>query len=156
MVANYCFVRNARDEDLLVLIVIRIYPWLATYCIPCDVKGSDVYAENKLSGCIRSCGVVRMAYMCDQESALNVMMQAALRLLKLDGEFAGGVPENSAVGESQSNSRAERAVLEAELRIRVLKHALQERIDRRIPSTHPVMLWMAQSAGVLLTTICST
>ena len=83
--------------------------------------------------------------------ALNKMIQGALKILNIDGKFAGGVPENSAVGESQSNSRSERAVLEAEIRIRTLKHALQERIDRRIPSNHLMMLWLVQYAGVLLT-----
>ena len=79
------------------------------------------------------------------------MVQGALRMLQSDGKFAGGAPENSAVGESQSNSRAERAVLEAEIRIRILKHALQERINRRLPSIHPVMHWLVQYAGVLIT-----
>ena len=34
--------------------------------------------------------------------------------------------------------------------VRTLKHALEERIQRRIPSTHPVMKWLVQYASTLL------
>ena len=151
MVADYCFVRDSRDQDLLVLMVVRMYPSRATFAIPCDVKGSDEYATHRLANCVRCCGVVRMSYMCDQECSLNTAIVAALRKLKVDGEWAGAVPEHSAVGESQSNGRAEVAVQTVEDQLRTLKHALEHHIGARIPSTHPVMMWMAEYTGTILT-----
>ena len=66
MVADCCFVRDSKNEDLLVLMVVRIYPSRATFAIPCDVKGTDEYAIHRLGNSIRCCEVARMAYMCDQ------------------------------------------------------------------------------------------
>ena len=52
------------------------------------------------------------------------------------------VPEFSAVGESASNGRAERAVQMVEDQLRVGKLALEGRIGAKIPSSHPVIRWM--------------
>ena len=40
-VAGYGFVRSKVDQDLLVLMVVKMYTSLATCAIPCDVKGVD-------------------------------------------------------------------------------------------------------------------
>ena len=52
--------------------------------------------------------------MCDQETPINTMMQAALKIVGNSGSWEGAVPEHSAVGESASNGRAESAVRELE------------------------------------------
>ena len=60
------------------------------------------------------------------------------------------VPENSAVGESQSNGKAEKGVQMVEDQIRTLKLALEARIGARIPCNHPVMHWVVlHSADIL-------
>ena len=143
-VADYCFIRNARDEDLLVLLVGRLYPSRAVIAIPCDVKGPDAYCVDRLATLWRGCGITEMVYMCDQESSINLCIQESLRKMKLSGEFAGGVPENSAVGESQSNGRAEAAVQQVEDYVRTYKAALEARIGAQIPCVHPVMMWMVE------------
>ena len=79
------------------------------------------------------------------------MISSALSRLGKEGSFAGGVQENSAVGESQSNSRAERAVQEVEGQVRTMFHALQMRLGKRIPNTHAVLKWLVQYAGIILT-----
>ena len=68
--------------------------------------------------------------------------------MKVTGEFAGGVPENSAVGESQSNGRAESAVQQVEDYVRTYKAALEARLGVRIQASHPVMMWMVEYASV--------
>ena len=112
---DYCFIRDSVDHDLLTFCVVRVYPYRAIAAIPCQVKGDNDYGTARLASFIYACGLPRLTYRCDQESALNTMIQGALNRLNIDGTFAGGVPENSAVGESQSNSYAERSVLEAEI-----------------------------------------
>ena len=146
-----CFLRDSQDRTLLTVCVARLYPYRAIATIVCEAKGGNHFAVNRLAAFISACGVERLVYKCDQESALNTMIKNSLSVLGKEGWFAGGVPENPAVGESQSNGLAEKAVQDAETRIRVLKHALQDRIQKRVPSTHPVMKWLTQYAGVLLT-----
>ena len=89
-------------------------------------------------------------YMCDQESSIDVMMQAAIQIRGCQGKWAGAVPETSAVGESQSNSRAERAVQTLEDQLRTLKAALESRVKARIPSWHPAVRWLIVYSAVVL------
>ena len=60
------------------------------------------------------------------------------------------VPENSAVGESASNGRAERTVQEVEDLLRVHKLALEAHIGVQIPSRHPVVRWLVEHVADIL------
>lgn len=60
------------------------------------------------------------------------------------------VPEHSHPGESQSNGLAERAVQELVDHVRVLKLALENNINARVPSDHPIMAWLVEHAAYLL------
>ena len=60
------------------------------------------------------------------------------------------VPEASAVGESQSNGRAESSVKRAEGYIRTLKSALETNTGARVPADSPTMQWLVEHAASLL------
>ena len=150
LVADYCFVRNSRDDDVVTVFVGRLYPSRALVAIPCDVRGVDDYAVGRLAQFLRDCGVKRMVHMADQERSLGAMITSAMDLLSGSSEWAGAVRENSAVGESQSNGKAEAAVQAIEDQIRVMKAALESRLSVRIPSNHPGMKWMVEYAAVIL------
>ena len=150
LVADYCFVRDSRDDDLLTVFVGRLYPSRAIVAIPCDVRGVDDYAVGRLAQFLRDCGVKRLVHMSDQERSLGAMITSAMDALSGSSDWAGAVRENSAVGESQSNGKAEAAVQAVEDQIRVMKAALESRLSARIPSQHPVMKWMVEYAAVLL------
>ena len=60
------------------------------------------------------------------------------------------VPEHSAVGESQSNGNAERAVQQEEDQVRTIKSALASRIGAKIPSSHPLVRWMVEHSVDIL------
>ena len=132
------------------MLVARIYPWRAIFAVQCDVKGNDTYAVTRLAVFLRHCGVVRCCCMCDQESAIGSMMEAALKICGSSGKWAGGVPETSAAGERQSNSRAERAAQELEDHLRTIQAVLEARLGRRIPSTHPNVRWMLEHSATTL------
>ena len=149
LVADYCFVRNSLDDDVLVLMVCRLYPSMAICAIPCDMKGVDRYSTHMLASFLRGSGVPRMVYLCDQEKSIHACIVAAAHIMKIDAHWEGAVPENSAVGQSASNGRAEQAVQAVEDHMRTLKCALEERIAARIPSTHPASLWIAADCCVL-------
>ena len=150
LVADYCFVRDSRDDDLLTVFVGRLYPSRAIVAIPCDVRGVDDYAVGRLAQFLRDCGVKRLVHMSDQERSLGAMITSAMDALSGSLTWAGAVRENSAVGESQSNGKAEAAVQAVEDQIRVMKAALESRLSARIPSQHPVMKWMVEYAAVIL------
>ena len=58
----------------------------------------------------RTCGLMHFTYMSDQEGACRTMIDEAVQQAKARGEWISPIPETSAVGESQSNGRAERSV----------------------------------------------
>ena len=60
------------------------------------------------------------------------------------------LPENSPVGESQSNGMVERAVRSTKGQIRTLRLALMKRISQKVPPRHPTMAWMTPHAGELI------
>ena len=136
LVADYCFLRDGRDEDLLTCFVARLYPSRALGSIPCDTKGVDAYAVGRLTNFLKDCGISRLVHMCDQERSLGAMIQMSMDQLSGSANWVGGVRERSAVGESQSNGKAEAAVKVVEDQVRVMKAALESRIGARIPSQH--------------------
>ena len=46
LAADYCYLRDGRDDDLLATSVGRLYPSRATVSIPFDVKGVDEYTNE--------------------------------------------------------------------------------------------------------------
>ena len=59
-------------------------------------------------------------------------------------------PEFTHPGESQSNGLAERSVGIFEDQFRTLKHALETRLQRRIPSSHSVIAWLIEHTAFVL------
>ena len=162
LVLDYCFVRNNLDEDLLTLLVGRLYPTRTIFACSLDMKGRDPVAIAKLGDFIKANGLTKIVCKCDQERALNALNQSVVQDMLIpnlveeaaqkvgrccasaeDDDVRIAVPENSAVGESQSNGKAERAIQTVENKVRTVKHAFESRIGARIPSTHPVMHWIA-------------
>ena len=59
------------------------------------------------------------------------------------------VTEETHPGESQSNGAIERAIQSIEDQLRTLKLALESRIGKRIPMSHPVMTWLVQHSTIV-------
>mgnify|MGYP003334952009 CR=1 FL=1 len=57
------------------------------------------------------------------------------------------VPEVSAIGESQSNGRAESSVLRIQHTVRTYRCALESKLETRIPCNHPVFSWFVEHAA---------
>ena len=81
----------------------------------------------------------------DQEPAIMDLINGVI-----EARAESTIPENSPVGESQSNGLVERAVRSSKDQIRTLKLALQKRISCRIPPRHSVMAWLVQHAGAVI------
>ena len=157
-VLDYCFVRDEHDEKLAKVLVGKLYPYKKVFACVVDMKGTDGYAITRLVEFFRESGISKFVYKSDREPAIVALMEEAVKrsgrsgeLLKPDEEPQQGVPENSAVGESASNGRAERTIQAVEDLLRVHKLALEGRLKARIPSDHAVLRWLVEHVADLLT-----
>ena len=97
-----------------------------------------------------------MVYKSDQEASLQATIKKALDKIQKTGETKSGddflqlVPEFSAVGESPSNGKAERAVQAVEDMVRTYLSALEWRLQTKLQSEMPVMKWMVEHAANML------
>ena len=88
----------------------------ALFAVVCETKGAhNDYTVSNIDEFLRGCGVNVVVYKSDQEASVVALMNEVIRRSTTPGnQFFGliqsAVPENSAVGGSQSNSRAERSV----------------------------------------------
>ena len=85
---------------------------------------------KQLANLFRENGVTKMVYKTDEENAIkscvdDAVRQSGVSILVDDDAVLGAVPEYSAVGESASNGKAERAVQMVEDQVRTLKSALE-------------------------------
>ena len=83
--------------------------------------------------------------MNDQEKAL----EAVARAVKVKREHPT-LLQNSPKGESQSNGAAENAVQQVEDQVRCMKLGLEDRLRRKIPTNHPLVAWVVQYVGDVL------
>lgn len=150
--ADYCYVRDEQDPDLLTLAVGKLYPAKMFFASACDVKGPEDEVTSRLTAFFKEAGIPKLVYKTDQEYSLRNMIEEALRRAGRSGTFEAfeAVPEASAVGESASNGRAERAVQAIEDMLRTLKIALETRLGVRVPSAHPVLRWLVEHAATVL------
>ena len=159
-VSDYCFLRDALDDDIVTCFVGKIYPDRNMYAAVVDEKGAgDERAIKSLAEFFRETGLKKIVMKQDQEASLRSFVEAAVKLVggtivdndeAVEETLSRVIPENSAVGESASNGKAERSVQSLEDQVRTLKLALESRIESRIESTHPIMRWMVRHAAIIM------
>ena len=91
-------------------------------------------------------GLRRLVFKSDQEPAILALKQA-LRESMPTVEF---VMEESPVEEHQSNGTIEVTVREIQQQVRVMKSALEERMKCEVPSRHPILAFLVEHAGRLM------
>ena len=141
LVLDYCFLKHAGNGRCLTVLVGRLYPSRTIFAVPCYQKGADEYVTRRLASFLRACGVTTFSFMCDPEGALRTMVDEAIQITKGRGEWVGAVPENSAVGESQSNGRAERSVQRLEDHVRTLLAELEDQLGIQLRPGSPIVSW---------------
>ena len=152
LVADYCYMRDVLDEELATVLVARLYPAKAIAAVVCDNKGIDEHAICRIAQFIKESGYSKVVYKSDQERAIRAMLEEAFRRSSRQGELSNPtleqfVPEANAVGESQSNGRAENGVQRLEDLVRTYKAALEDHIGDKVPSQHPLIRWMVEHAA---------
>ena len=139
----------------------RLYPSMSVIATVVDSKGlQDERTIARLTQFIRDSGVPQLVYKSDQEPAITGMIEHALRRSgrtgrpedaeTFDSGLTQAIGENSAVGESASNGRAERTIQAVEDLLRTLKSALETRLKAKLESGHPVMRWLVEHVASIL------
>ena len=85
LVVDYCFLKNSSDQDLITVLVARLYPARALFAVQSDMKGNDPYTVTRLATFIKHSGIEHCVYMCDQETPIDAMMQASLSIVGKQG-----------------------------------------------------------------------
>ena len=153
LVFDYAFIRDADTEDMLTILVGRHYPSRALFATVCDQKGpSDKITVDRLCQFFRSVGAKDVVFKSDQERSIVSLLNEVLRVSKLEGDphfgsLNSAVPEKSAVGQSPSNSRAERSVQQVEDLVRTYKSAIEARMNAKLPSNHPLVHWLVEHSA---------
>ena len=143
LVADYCYVKDINDETMSTLLVARLYPARALMATVCEKKGpDDEHAVSRMAAFIRESGYKKIVYRSDQEASIRAIFEAAFKKADREGELFNPeldqmVPESSAVGESQSNGRAENAVQRLEDILRTYKCALETNVASKFSLAIP-------------------
>ena len=155
LVADYCQLKDTDDgiEGITVLVA-RLYPARALLATVVDVKGPDDNAVARVANFIRDSGYSRMVYRTDQEASIRSLFEEAFRKSQRQGSLYNArleqfTPAAPAVGESQSNGKAENAVQRVEDLVRTYQAALGSRLKCKVPIGHPIMRWMVEHAASL-------
>ena len=112
-----------------------------------EEKGPNEYAIAQVKDDIESMGIRRMIFKTDQEPAITALRE---RIIEALGKKVEVIEEESPVGDHQANGEIENAIKELEKQIRVLKDSVERKSQLVIKDDHPIMAWIPQHAGFLL------
>ncbi len=143
---DYGFMTNDDEKDSeagympIVVMVDRNTGKLNANVVPSE--GVNPYAVKRVAQNIRLLGYSKLVLKCDQEPAMVALRDAVKRELE-----TVVVPEESPVGESQSNGEVEGAIKLIKAQIRTMRLALQSRYKTVIEESDDIVAWMVAEAA---------
>lgn len=163
--ADYGFITEAATQDVVPILVVYARPWRIYFATVMDTNGHDINAVKRLARWIRKCGLTHFVYRSDREQSIRKLIFEAVKLARVQAEELkkedlddsesdvepAAVPEESHVGESQSNGRAERSVQIIKAQFRTMKLELEDKLQCRIPCSHPILTWLVEYCSMLVT-----
>ena len=81
---------------------------------------------------------------CDQEPAIVDLQKKIIK------KRENVIPENSPVGDSQSNGLVERAIQSVKKQVRIIKDALDHRLGSKLAPNSTVLLWLIEYARTVV------
>ena len=145
---DYMYMRSNHDDReegnlrlmTMLVIVDRRSRYIAAHVV--KEKGADGSAIKVLRQELDYMGYRRIVCRNDQESPVEALKSAVKR--EWPGEM---VPENSPVGEHQSNGLIERAIQSVQGMIRTMRDALEGRYRMMIDGHNPIVSWKVTHAA---------
>ena len=141
---DYAFIRRDDEEEVATLLVMRDRDSKALRAWVLERKGVDMEAtvDRAVQG-VRELGYRgRVLIRTDGEPALVALRNAVIAALP-----DGATPISTPVGESASNGGIEGGVKILKGLLRVHLAALERRIGAKFPSNHPVLTWLVEHVG---------
>ena len=101
---------------------------------------------------VKESGYRKIVYRSDQERSIRAMFEEAFKRsgrerIAFNPRLEQFVPEASAVGESQSNGKAENTVQRLEDMLQTYTSALEKNIDSRILTDNQIIHWMDEHSA---------
>ena len=146
---DYCFMGSKGDATTRCIVVGKEYESKSVMASVVPVKGSsNEFPAKRITAFIRELGLENqdLVLRSDQEPALQDLLGEVGKKRAPARTFY----EVSLVGSSASNGVAERGVQTVEGQIRVLKDALEMRLEVQIPSNHNILSWLVEFAGTVV------
>ena len=117
-----------------------------TFAHVVERKGPVDFTTRRLVADLDWLGLRRLVFKSDQEPAILALKQAVRESMPTV-EF---VMEESPVEEHQSNGTIELTVRKIQKQVRVMKSALEERMKCEVLSRHPLLAFLVEHAGKLM------
>ena len=120
-----------------------------------EAKGADEdgYAVARLVEDIAWVGNTKIILKSDNEPAIVKVLKDSLRSARVEVQELEQINEEQAVRyDSRSNRDIENAVKQVTKLLRTLKLCLENRLGKKIPTSHPTMTWLVEHTAWLLNT----
>ena len=109
-------------------------------------KGAIPYAILKMSQDIKNLGYREVIINTDQEPSIKNLKEKVMNELGVESQIEA-IPEESPVGESQSNGEIEAVAKIVGGQVRTMKQALEDRYNTQITAEHQSMPWLVRHAA---------
>ena len=138
--------KSAKIDSLPVIVgKDRRAKWIFAHMVPS--KGLDPHAVKMIRRELSLAGYSRMILKSDQEPSILAVIEAVKRER---AEAIEILPDESPVGEHQSNGEVENAIRSVQSQIRTTRLGLQSRYNSKIRADHPIMPWLMHHAALLI------
>ena len=146
VVFDYCFMAGEGDEETVAIQVAKDRRTRMIFSHMVPRKGLvSMHGAEELIKDIAKLGHREVVLKSDNEPALRSVQEEVKRRRE-----DPTILENSPVGDSRAIGAAERAVQAVGEQVRVLRKGLEERVGYRLGAGHPVLAWLIEHAGDLL------
>ena len=133
-------------QGVLPMLEVKSHESRVTFAHVVERKGPVDSTTRRLVADLDWLGLRKLMFKSDQEPAILAVMQAVRESMPTV-EF---VMEESLVEEHQSNGTIEVTVREIQKQVRVMKSALEERMKSEVHSRHPILAFLVEHAGRLM------
>ena len=122
------------------------FPSKVLFSHACNSKAVDERVAAKVVEDIESLGRKKIILRFDSDKSIK-----ALRKVISDTRIGETLQQDTPTYSSQSNGSTERGVQSVQGQIRVTKIALEQRLQKEVKGNWPVMHWIVEHAGTVLT-----
>ena len=140
IVFDYCFLgTDDAKENLAIQVMLDTRSHMMFAHVVPRRGMIDEHGAEEMVKDLDQLGYEEVILKCDEEPALmNVQNTVKIRRRRKT------ITENSPVGDSRANGKAERAVQTFSAHLRVLKKGLEDRCNLKFSSDHPLMTWLVE------------